>query len=195
MISFNKTFNSNVITNLTYLLNAEFEGTSIRYDDNFNGSQYFKLTPMEDNIVDLRTDGVLREYSIQIQYAQRQVGRYTKRKSLDKRINIVERLKEILRQNTASVEEILLLTTSDNKSFVTSDSNNFVIIKRPVLMTSQNQYFLTSDPAAFTLESPIQTYEWHQAQLDSVVYDIISDRPNYLTATAEFKCLVEEVYA
>lgn len=195
MITYNKTLNSNVIENLTYLLNTEFEGTPIRYDDRFNGNQYFKITPIEDNVIDLRTDGVIREYSIEIQYTQKHIGRFTKRKSLDKRINTVERLKEILRQNTASVEEVLYLKGSDGKDFITSDNNNFVIIKRPILMTSQGQYFLTADPAAYTVESALQTYEWHQAQLDSVVYDVISDRPNYLTATVEFKCLVEEVYA
>ena len=195
MITYNKTLNSNVIENLTYLLNTEFEGTPIRYDDRFNGNQYFKITPIEDNVIDLRTDGVIREYSIEIQYTQKQVGRFTKRKSLDKRINTVERLKEILRQNTASVEEVLYLKDAAGNDFITSDDNNFVIIKRPILMTSQDQYFITADPAAFTLESALQTYEWHQAQLDSVVYDVVSDRPNYLTATVEFKCLVEEVYA
>ena len=195
MITYNKTLNSNVIENLTYLLNTEFEGTPIRYDDRFNGNQYFKITPIEDNVIDLRTDGVIREYSIEIQYTQKQVGRFTKRKSLDKRINTIERLKEILRQNTASVEEVLYLKDSAGKDFITSDDNNFVIIKRPILITSQDQYFITADPAAFTLESALQTYEWHQAQLDSVVYDVVSDRPNYLTATVEFKCLVEEVYA
>ena len=90
---------------------------------------------------------------------------------------------------------MLYLKDSAGKDFITSDDNNFVIIKRPILMTSQDQYFLTADPAAYTVESALQTYEWHQAQLDSVVYDVVSDRPNYLTATAEFKCLVEEVYA
>lgn len=195
MISYNKTLNQNVLRSLTYLLYREFSSTAIRYDDTYNGNRYFRLTPIEDNVVDLRTSGVLREYLIEIKYAERQVGRYTKRKSLDKRINTIERLKEVLRQNTASVEEFMFFLDSDGKNFIDSDDKNFVIYNPPYLMTSVDEYFITADPLAYAVYPVPLSYEWHQAQLDSVVYDAISDRPNYLTATAEFKCLVEEVYA
>ena len=195
MIDYNLTTNKNVLQNLTTLINGEFRTAAIRYDDKYSGTSYFKLTPVEDNVVELRTKGVLREYSVTIQYFEKQIGRYTKTKSLDNRINIIERLKEILRQNTASIDEFVYLVDANGADFLTSDSDNFVIVKRPYLITSQDDYFITADTLAFTTFPVQHTYEWHQAQLDSVVYDAVSDRSNYLAATADFKCLVEEVYA
>ena len=52
MIDFNKTTNKNVLENLTLLIAQEFKQNPIRYDDNFNGNTYFKLTPIEDEIIE-----------------------------------------------------------------------------------------------------------------------------------------------
>jgi len=195
MIDYNKTTNKSVLENLTLLIAQEFRQNPIRYDDNFNGNTYFKLTPIEDEIVDIRTNGAIREYTIEIQYSERRSGRYTRRSGLDNRVNTVERLKEILRRATASIELFLYYLTSDGKNFLTSDGEDILITRRPLLITSQDDFLITSDGKSFAVYPATYTYDFHNARLESVNYDIESERPNYLTATAEFKCLVEELYA
>jgi len=195
MIDYNKTTNKSVLENLTSIIAQEFRKKPIRYDDSYNGNTYFKLTPIEDEIVDIRTEGAIREYTIEIQYTERKVGRYTKRDSLDGRVNTIERLKEILRRATASIELFLYYVTSDGENFLTSAGEDVLIAKRPLLITSQDDFFITSDGKAFAVYPAALTYDWHNARLESVNYDPESERPNYLTATADFKCLVEELYA
>ena len=195
MIDYNKTTNKSVLENLTMLIAQEFKQNPIRYDDNFNGNTYFKLTPIEDEIVDIRTNGAIREYTIEIQYTERKTGRYTKRNSLDNRVNTIERLKEILRRATASIELFLYFMTSDAENFLTSDGEDVLITRRPLLITGQDDFFITSDGKAFAVYPAASTYDWHHMRLESVNYDIESERPNFLTATAEFKCLVEELYS
>ena len=195
MIDYNKTTNKNVLENLTLLIAQEFKKQPIRYDDNFNGNTYFKLTPIEDELVDIRTDGAIREYSIEIQYSERLSGGFTRRNHLDNRINTIERLKEILRRSTASIDLFLNFVTSDAKDFLTSDGDQVLITRRPLFLTSQDQFFLTSDGKAYSVYPDTYIYDWHNSRLESVNYDVESERPNYLTATADFKCLVEELYA
>ena len=74
MIDYNKTTNKSVLENLTSIIAQEFRKKPIRYDDSYNGNTYFKLTPIEDEIVDIRTEGAIREYTIEIQYTERKVG-------------------------------------------------------------------------------------------------------------------------
>ena len=195
MISYNKLFNKNVIENLEILLSQEFRNTKIRYDDNFKGKSFFVLKPQRDDIVELRTNGSIRQYTIDIIYYMKDVGVYNKQRSLDNRIDTVERLKELLRTNTASIEEFLYFIDSDGKDFLTSDTENLVILKRPILITSQEQFFITSDGRSFSVFPPLHTYQWHDATIESVNYETISSNPSYLLASMEFKCLVEEVYA
>lgn len=195
MITYNKTYNENVLDNLRLLVAQEFRNVPIRYDKVYRGNAFFQLIPQRDEIVELRSNGAIREYSILVTYNERERGRYTKKHSLDKRINVVERLKEVLRVNVASIDEVADFVTSAGRYFLTSDGDQVRLIKRPILITSTDQFFITSDGLAFTVYPADHSYEWHNARLDSVNYDLESEHPSYLTATIEFKCLVEEVYA
>ena len=103
-------------------------------------------------------------------------------------------MKEVLRVNVASIDEFSYFITSAGRNFLTSDSEELRLIKRPLLITSLDQFVITSDGLAFTVYPADHSYEWHNARLDSVNYDLESEHPSYLTATVEFKCLVEEVY-
>ena len=195
MITYNKTYNENVLDNLRLLVAQEFRNVPIRYDNVYRGNAFFHLMPQRDEIVELRSNGAIREYSILLTYNEKERGRYTKKRSLDGRINVIERLKEVLRVNVASIDEILNFVTSAGKYFLTSDGDQVRLIKRPILITSTDQFFITSNGLAFTVYPAAHSYEWHNARLQSVNYDLESEHPSYLTATVEFKCLVEEVYA
>jgi len=195
MISYNKTFNQNVLDNLRLLIAQEFRNIPIRYDSVYRGNSFFHLTPRRDEIIELRSDGAIREYSILITYNEKERGRYVKNRSLDSRINIVERLKEIIRVNVASIDDFLYFVDSGGNNFLTSDSEELRILKRPILITSTNQFFITSDDKAFTVFPADFSYEWHNARLQSVNYDLERENSNYLSSSIEFLCVVEEVYA
>jgi hypothetical protein len=195
MISYNKTFNQNVLDNLRLLIAQEFRNIPIRYDSVYRGNSFFHLTPRRDEIIELRSDGAIREYSILITYNEKERGRYVKNRSLDSRINIVERLKEIIRVNVASIDDFLYFVDSGGNNFLTSDSEELRILKRPILITSTDQFFITSDNKAFTAYPADFSYEWHNARLQSVNYDLERENSNYLSSSIEFLCVVEEVYA
>ena len=161
----------------------------------YRGNSFFHLTPRRDEIIELRSDGAIREYSILITYNEKERGRYVKNRSLDSRINIVERLKEIIRVNVASIDDFLYFVDSGGNNFLTSDSEELRILKRPILITSTDQFFITSDDKAFTVFPADYSYEWHNARLQSVNYDLERENANYLSASMEFLCVVEEVYA
>jgi len=195
MITYDKTYNENVLDNLRLIMAQEFRNVPIRYDKIYRGNAFFQLSPQRDEIVELRSNGAIREYSILLTYNEKERGRYTKKRSLDTRIDVIERLKEVLRVNVASIDEFSNYVTSAGKYFLTSDGDQVRLIKRPILITSTDQFFITSNGLSFTVYPGAQSYEWHNARLDSVNYDLESEHPSYLTATVEFKCLVEEAYA
>jgi hypothetical protein len=195
MITYNKTYNENVLDNLRLLVAQEFRNVPIRYDKVYRGNSFFQLTPQRDEIVELRSNGAIREYSILLTYNEKERGRYTKKRSLDTRIDIIERLKEVLRVNVASIDEFSTFITSNGSNFLTSDGDELRLIKRPIMITSLDKFFIASDGLAFTVFPAANSYEWHNSRLDSVNYDLESEHPSYLTATVEFKCLVEEAYA
>jgi len=195
MITYDKTYNENVLDNLRLIVAQEFRNVPIRYDKIYRGNAFFQLIPQRDEIVELRSNGAIREYSVLLTYNEKERGRYTKKRSLDTRIDVIERLKEVLRVNVASIDEILNFVTSSGKYFLTSAGEQLRLIKRPILITSTDQFFITSNGLAFTVYPAAQSYEWHNAILQSVNYDLESEHPSYLTATVEFKCLVEEAYA
>ena len=195
MITYNKTYNENVLDNLRSLVAQEFRNVPIRYDKVYRGNSFFQLTPQRDEIVELRSDGAIREYSILLTYNEKERGRYTKKRSLDTRIDIIERLKEVLRTNVASIDEFSSFITSAGGNFITSDGDELRLIRRPILITSLDRFVIDANGLAFTVFPAANSYSWHNARLDSVNYDLESEHPSYLTATVEFKCLVEEVYA
>ena len=45
MITYNKTYNENVLDNLRLLVAQEFRNVPIRYDNVYRGNVFFKLTP------------------------------------------------------------------------------------------------------------------------------------------------------
>ena len=68
MITYNKTYNENVLDNLRLIVAQEFRNVPIRYDKVYRGNSFFQLTPLRDEIVELRSDGAIREYSILLTY-------------------------------------------------------------------------------------------------------------------------------
>jgi len=195
MITYNKTYNQNVLDNVEQLMRQEFRNVPVRYDNLYRGTSFFRLTPQRDDILELRSDGAIREYSILLTYCEKERGIYGKKRSLDTRIDIIERLKEMFRTNIASVDDIAFFVDSSGKNLITSDSEEFTILKRPLLITSNDSFFITSDNKAFTVYPPDFEYNWHNTRLQSVNYELESENPNYLAASVEFRCVVEEVYS
>ena len=131
MITYNKTYNENVLDNLRLLVAQEFRNIPIRYDKVYRGNSFFQLTPQRDEIVELRSDGAIREYSILLTYNEKERGRYTKKRSLDTRIDIIERLKEVLRTNVASIDEFSV------ENHVAAISSSIVISILPLFNTGE----------------------------------------------------------
>ena len=68
MITFNRTYNQNVLDNLNLIIQQEFENIPIRFDSTFRGNAFFQLIPQSDELIELRTNGAIREYGLQIKY-------------------------------------------------------------------------------------------------------------------------------
>ena len=195
MITFNRTYNQNVLDNLSLIIQQEFENIPIRFDSTFRGNAFFRLIPQSDELLELRTDGAIREYGLQIKYYEKNYGLYTKRRNLDNRVKIIERLKELIRINTASIVDVLFFQTSDAKNLLTSDGDQFTIFRRPLLITSDDSFFITSDSLALAPKPEEIEYDWHNARLESVVYEQDEENQRYLVGSVDFRCVVEEVYA
>ena len=52
MITYNKTYNENVLDNLRLIVAQEFRNVPIRYDKVYRGNSFFQLTPQRDEIVE-----------------------------------------------------------------------------------------------------------------------------------------------
>ena len=195
MIEFTRIYNQNVLDNLSLIINQEFENIPIRFDSTFRGNAFFQLIPQSDELIELRTNGAIREYGLQIKYYEKNYGLYTKRRNLDNRVKIIERLKELVRINTASIVDILFFQTSDGKNLFTTDGNQFTIFRRPLLVTSDDSFFITSDNEAYAPKPEEIEYDWHNARLESVVYEQDEENQRYLVGSVDFRCVVEEVYA
>lgn len=195
MITFSRTYNQNILDNLYLIIQQEFENIPIRFDSTFRGNAFFQLIPQSDELIELRTDGAIREYGLQIKYYEKNYGLYTKRRKLDNRVRVVERLKELIRINTASIVDILFFQTSDGKNLMTSDGSQFTIFRRPLLITSDDAFFITSDNKAYAPKPEEIEYDWHNARLESVVYEQDEENQRYLVGSVDFRCVVEEVYA
>ena len=195
MITFNRTYNQNVLDNLNLIIQQEFENIPIRFDSTFRGNAFFQLIPQSDELIELRTNGAIREYGLQIKYYEKNYGLYTKRRNLDNRVKIIERLKELIRINTASIVDVLFFQTSDAKNLLTSDGDQFTIFRRPLLITSDDSFFITSDNEAYAPKPEEIEYDWHNARLEAVVYEQDEENQRYLIGSVDFRCVVEEVYA
>ena len=195
MITFNRTYNQNVLDNLSLIIQQEFENIPKRFDSTFRGNAFFQLIPQSDELIELRTNGAIREYGLQIKYYEKNYGLYTKRRNLDNRVKIIERLKELIRINTASIVDVLFFQTSDAKNLLTSDGDQFTIFRRPLLITSDDSFFITSDSLALAPKPEEIEYDWHNARLESVVYEQDEENQRYLIGSVDFRCVVEEVYA
>ena len=195
MITFNRLYNQNVLDNLSLIIKQEFENIPIRFDSTFRGNSFFQIIPQTDELVELRTNGQIREYGLQIIYYEKNYGAYTKKSKLDNRVKIVERLKELIRINTASIVDILFFQTSDGKDFITSDDEQLTIFRRPLLVTSDDAFFITNEPKAFAPKPETIEYDWHNTRLESVVYSEDENNNRFLTGSVDFRCVVEEVYA
>jgi hypothetical protein len=168
MTTFTKIYNNTVLEDLEFIINEEFN-LPIRYDDTYRGNAFFHIMPQGEELIEIRTDGALREYSLQITYFEKNYGTYTQRSGLDNRARVVERLKKLIRNNIAGVDDVVFFLTSNGKNFLTSNSLALV-------------------PAGDT------ELDWHHARIESIEYDEDAENNRYLTGTVDFRCVVEEIY-
>ncbi len=95
-ITFTNTIFDKIITTLTTVINNEFN-IIINYDEH-KGNQSFLITPESDTLVSNLSNGIQREYEINISYQVKQGGQYTKN-NIKQVSNIMERLKRLINNN------------------------------------------------------------------------------------------------
>jgi len=69
-ISFTNVFKDKILDTVRSFLNAEFAGTIPVYTGNFKnmGSQFIRMTPVGNDLVDNLTNGEIREYIVEVAY-------------------------------------------------------------------------------------------------------------------------------
>ena len=169
MTTFNKIYNQTVLEDIEFIIDEEFN-IPIRYDNNFSGNSFFQIIPQGENLIERRSNGDIREYSILITYFEKSYGNYTKKDGLDNRVRVVERLKKLIRNNIDGVDDDIFFLTVNGKFFITSEGQPLV-------------------PAGET------DLDWHNARVESIEYSEDADNNRYLTGTVDFRCVVEEVHA
>lgn len=170
MTTYDKIYNSTIFEDIEFIINEEFN-LPVMYDGTYKGNAFFQITPQGEELVEIRTDGALREYSLEIKYFEKNYGTYNKRSGLDNRVRVIERLKKLVRNNITGVDDTVFFVTVNGLNFLTS--NNLALV-----------------PA-----SDGDDYDWHHARIESIEYDEDVDNNRYLTGTVDFRCVVEEVYS
>ena len=69
-ISFTNVFKDKILDTVRSFLNTEFAGTIPVYTGNFKnmGSQFIRMTPIGNDLVDNLTNGEIREYIVEVAY-------------------------------------------------------------------------------------------------------------------------------
>ena len=69
-ISFTNVFKDKILDTVRSFLNTEFAGTIPVYTGNFKnmGSQFIRMTPVGNDLVDNLTNGEIREYIVEVAY-------------------------------------------------------------------------------------------------------------------------------
>lgn len=98
-IEYTNNIYTNIISPLDKLIQDEFEGVSITYDEP-NGNESFQILPTNDELLGMRGNGQVRDYSVQITYTYKQGAEYQKDVQLQHLANVAERLKRLIWNNT-----------------------------------------------------------------------------------------------
>ena len=98
MITYENVVFDRIIESLNTLLADEFS-IPVRYDEH-KGNHSFLITPGEDELIELITNGQTRSYSVLISYELVSGGEYTKN-NVKQVSEIAERVKRIIHNNSA----------------------------------------------------------------------------------------------
>ena len=95
-ITFTNTIYDDIMESLATIINDEF-AVSVYYDEH-RPPQSFLLTPISDELVTHLSNGMEREYTVEINYQLKTGGQYTKN-NLKQVSNVMERLKRLIFNN------------------------------------------------------------------------------------------------
>jgi len=129
-ITFSNTIYDNIMENLSKLINDEFD-IPVHYDEH-RGNHSFLLTPLSDELVGHLSDGIERQYTIEVQYQLKIGGQYNKN-NLKQVSNVVERFKTLIFNNMsysngdawfdAGIENIEYIRDEDDSSLLRANAN------------------------------------------------------------------------
>jgi len=98
-IDFTNTIHNKIMESLATLINAEFN-TPIYYDEH-KGNHSFLLIPINDVLISHLSDGIERQYTIEVNYQIKTGGQYTKN-DFKQVSNIMERFKTLIFNNMSN---------------------------------------------------------------------------------------------
>jgi len=102
MISYNNTFKDNVLDSLNKLLDDEFTGIPVYYDQEFHvrGNKFFVVQPQTDELVEQRVSSDVREYTVLIRLFRKAGVDFRKKTEIDPVTITIERLKRLIANNS-----------------------------------------------------------------------------------------------
>ena len=102
-ITYTNVMKSNVMDSLNVILQGEFTGQlPVHYDLDYQSRspQYINVTPIEDELIELESNGQTRGYLVELRYYLRKGGQYARHTHIDHLANMVERIKRLLHNNS-----------------------------------------------------------------------------------------------
>ena len=101
-ITFTNHLDTNILTPLQALLNAEFTQT-VSYDLDYvqRGTNWFNLRPLTDTIEEEQANGHTRNYEVLVQYYRMVSGEHRRDTHIDTVASVMERVKRLIRNNTS----------------------------------------------------------------------------------------------
>lgn len=188
---------------LNTLLSSEFK-VPVYFDRGFNfrRSMYFSIEPLGSNIVELRSDSQVREFTALIKfYWHRGGNRFGERANHQKVMNtvnkIVERSKQLLTNNAFYTIDNTPSFSELNKTF--SQEDRIFVFPKFALTTT-----FTQDPVTFGANT--RTYrdyiyfrdsKWYDGKINSVDYNPprndTENRSDLIMASMSYSTLIEDV--
>ena len=96
-ISFHNTYYDDIIENLSKIINDEFS-IPVYFDEIKSNS--FLLTPDSDDLVEYMSNGIQRDFNVNIIYELKQAGNYNKN-DFKQVTNVMERLRRLIFNNSS----------------------------------------------------------------------------------------------
>tara|TARA_R110002020_G_scaffold432798_1_gene642853 strand:+ start:1065 stop:1487 length:423 start_codon:yes stop_codon:yes gene_type:complete len=129
-ITFENTIYDKIVESLVTLINGEF--TAPVYYDQHKGNHSFLITPSNDELIGHLSDGIERQYTIEVQYQLKIGGQYNKN-DFKQISNTMERFKRLIFNNMsyssgdvwfdAGIENIGYERDADDDSLLRSIAN------------------------------------------------------------------------